>query len=244
MARTRTLRRIAVATLVGAALVVGVAQVAPGLIVFRAGDPIEADRMNHNFAVLDGRIDVGAGRGRRHRDGRRDRRGPEGPQGPAGPQGPQGDPGPQGDAGPAGPAGATGPQGTQGEPGPPGPQGATGATGATGPAGPIGPAGADADIGDYFGTTSFGSDGRDAFDCVIGDVRLSAANFGYGLVADGRLLQIQNNTALFSLLGTTYGGNGTTNFALPDLRAVAPKSANGAALNYYVCTQGVFPSRL
>jgi microcystin-dependent protein len=35
---------------------------------------------------------------------------------------------------------------------------------------------------------------------------------------DGRLLPIAQNTALFALLGTTYGGNGTTTFALPDLR--------------------------
>ena len=34
----------------------------------------------------------------------------------------------------------------------------------------------------------------------------------------GQLLSISQNTALFSLLGTTYGGNGTTTFALPDLR--------------------------
>lgn len=39
---------------------------------------------------------------------------------------------------------------------------------------------------------------------------------------DGQLLSIQSNTALFSLLGTTFGGNGTTNFALPDLRGRAP----------------------
>lgn len=35
---------------------------------------------------------------------------------------------------------------------------------------------------------------------------------------DGRLMQIQQNQALFALLNTTYGGNGTTTFALPDLR--------------------------
>ncbi len=35
---------------------------------------------------------------------------------------------------------------------------------------------------------------------------------------DGQLLAISNNQALYSLLGTTYGGNGSTNFALPDLR--------------------------
>ena len=39
---------------------------------------------------------------------------------------------------------------------------------------------------------------------------------------DGQLLPISQNTALFSLLGTTYGGNGTSNFALPDLQGAAP----------------------
>ena len=39
---------------------------------------------------------------------------------------------------------------------------------------------------------------------------------------DGTVLSISSNTALFSLLGTTYGGNGQTTFALPDLRGRAP----------------------
>ncbi len=39
---------------------------------------------------------------------------------------------------------------------------------------------------------------------------------------DGQLLQISSNTALFSLLGTTYGGDGRTTFGLPDLRGRAP----------------------
>lgn len=38
----------------------------------------------------------------------------------------------------------------------------------------------------------------------------------------GQILSISQNTALFSLLGTTYGGNGQTTFALPDLRGRAP----------------------
>ena len=54
----------------------------------------------------------------------------------------------------------------------------------------------------------------------IGEMR----TFGFGFAprswakCDGQLLPINQNQALFSLLGTTYGGNGTTNFALPDLR--------------------------
>jgi microcystin-dependent protein len=58
-----------------------------------------------------------------------------------------------------------------------------------------------------------------------------------GLPCDGRLLTIAGNPALFSLLGTTYGGNGTTTFALPDLRSVAP---NG--MTYFICDSGVFPA--
>jgi microcystin-dependent protein len=53
---------------------------------------------------------------------------------------------------------------------------------------------------------------------------------GYAL-ADGRLLPIAENTALFSLLGTTYGGNGQTTFALPDLRGrTALSEGNGPGL--------------
>ncbi len=42
---------------------------------------------------------------------------------------------------------------------------------------------------------------------------------------EGQIMQIASNTALFSLLGTTYGGNGTTTFALPDFRGRVPVGA-------------------
>jgi microcystin-dependent protein len=53
----------------------------------------------------------------------------------------------------------------------------------------------------------------------LGSLRTFAGNFAPGgsALAGGQLLAINQNTALFSLLGTMYGGNGTTNFALPDL---------------------------
>jgi microcystin-dependent protein len=57
-------------------------------------------------------------------------------------------------------------------------------------------------------------------DPFIGEIRIFAGNFapqGW-LPCDGRLLAISQNNALFSLLGTTYGGNGQTTFGLPDLR--------------------------
>jgi microcystin-dependent protein len=51
-------------------------------------------------------------------------------------------------------------------------------------------------------------------------------SFGYAprswALCNGQLLPINQNQALFSLLGTTYGGNGQTNFALPDLRGKTP----------------------
>jgi microcystin-dependent protein len=48
---------------------------------------------------------------------------------------------------------------------------------------------------------------------------------------NGQLIPIPQNTALFALLGTTYGGNGQTNYALPDLRGRAPMSfGNGVGL--------------
>lgn len=73
-------------------------------------------------------------------------------------------------------------------------------------------------------------------DQFIGEIRLFAGNFapkGWAL-CDGQLLPIASNTALFSLLGTQYGGNGTTTFALPDLRGRAPMGqGNGPGLTPY-----------
>lgn len=56
---------------------------------------------------------------------------------------------------------------------------------------------------------------------ILGEIRAFAGNFAPypdWHLCDGSLLAISANTALFSLLGTTYGGDGKTNFALPDLR--------------------------
>jgi len=57
-------------------------------------------------------------------------------------------------------------------------------------------------------------------DPYIGEIRIFAGNFapsGWAL-CNGQILPIAQNTALFSILGTTYGGDGTVNFALPDFR--------------------------
>jgi microcystin-dependent protein len=61
-------------------------------------------------------------------------------------------------------------------------------------------------------------------DQYLGEIRLVAFNFepqGWAF-CDGRLLPINQNQALFSLLGTYYGGDGRTTFALPDLRGRVP----------------------
>jgi microcystin-dependent protein len=67
----------------------------------------------------------------------------------------------------------------------------------------------------------------------LGEIRIFCGNFnprGWAL-CDGQLLSISQNTALFSILGTTYGGNGTSNFALPDFRDRVPMSfGNGPGL--------------
>ncbi|MDP3334786.1 MAG: tail fiber protein [Methylococcaceae bacterium] len=56
-------------------------------------------------------------------------------------------------------------------------------------------------------------------EAVLGSIRTFAGNFAPGSVAaNGQLFSISSNTALFSLLGTNFGGNGINNFALPDLR--------------------------
>lgn len=63
-----------------------------------------------------------------------------------------------------------------------------------------------------------------AQECFLGEVKMFAGNFaprGYAF-AHGQLLAISSNQALFSILGTTYGGDGRTTFALPDLRGRVP----------------------
>jgi microcystin-dependent protein len=61
---------------------------------------------------------------------------------------------------------------------------------------------------------------RSGIEQFVGEICLFGFNFapkGWA-TCDGQLLNIAQNTALFALLGTQYGGNGTTTFALPDLR--------------------------
>ena len=56
---------------------------------------------------------------------------------------------------------------------------------------------------------------------------------------NGQLLPINQNQALFSLLGTNFGGDGRTTFALPNLQGKEPCSG----LHYFIAINGIFPSR-
>jgi microcystin-dependent protein len=74
----------------------------------------------------------------------------------------------------------------------------------------------------------------------IGEIRMFAGNFapsGWAF-CDGRLISIAQNSALFNLLGTTYGGDGINTFALPDLRGRVPiHQGQGPGLNPNVIGQ-------
>jgi microcystin-dependent protein len=66
-----------------------------------------------------------------------------------------------------------------------------------------------------------------AMEPFVGEIMIFAGNFaprGWAL-CDGQLLAVSQNEALFSLLGTTYGGDGRTTFGLPDLRSRIPMNA-------------------
>ena len=80
-------------------------------------------------------------------------------------------------------------------------------------------------------------------DPFVAEIRIFPFNFapkGWAF-CDGQLLPISQNTALFSLLGTIYGGDGKSNFALPDLQGNAPVHA-GSAGQGSRCTTSARPA--
>jgi microcystin-dependent protein len=82
-----------------------------------------------------------------------------------------------------------------------------------------------------------------AFEPYVAEVRTFAFRFcprGHAGM-HGQSLSLSQNTALFSLLGTRYGGNGTNNFALPAAKPVY--TVTGANLIQCMALQGVFPPR-
>jgi microcystin-dependent protein len=90
----------------------------------------------------------------------------------------------------------------------------------------------------------------------LGQIQIFAFSFAPAGWArcEGQLLPISQNQALFALLGTMYGGNGQTTFALPDMRNMEAgtgegnkqyyhRGLEGTALAYCIALQGIFPSR-
>lgn len=80
-------------------------------------------------------------------------------------------------------------------------------------------------------------------DNYIGEVRALPFPFtpaGW-MACQGQLLPLAQNTALFSLIGITYGGDGKNSFGLPNLAPLP--SANGGTLHYCIALQGVYPPR-
>src|SRR5438046_5084277 len=81
----------------------------------------------------------------------------------------------------------------------------------------------------------------------VAEIRMFGCNFaptGWA-ECDGQLLPISQNTALFSLLGTTYGGDGKSTFALPDLQGASPMHAgqlSGSGTIYDEGQEGGEPS--
>jgi len=76
---------------------------------------------------------------------------------------------------------------------------------------------------------------------TLGQITLFAFPFapmGW-MSCEGQILNITTNQALFSLIGATYGGDGRTTFALPNLNGASP-SPN---MKYYIAVQGYYPQR-
>jgi microcystin-dependent protein len=83
-------------------------------------------------------------------------------------------------------------------------------------------------------------------DPMMGEIRLFPYNFAprQWLACQGQVLPIAQYEALFSLVGTQFGGDGTTNFALPDLRQHAPLAGpDVVAVGYCICFAGEYPPR-
>jgi microcystin-dependent protein len=103
------------------------------------------------------------------------------------------------------------------------------------------------------------------FDAFISEIRLFAQEQPpeHWLPCDGRIVKIKDAMALYSCIGSMYGGDGQTNFALPDLRGVVPLGAGGhfsigdklglvsarneetlgtRAITFAIAVEGMFPS--
>jgi microcystin-dependent protein len=79
----------------------------------------------------------------------------------------------------------------------------------------------------------------------IGGIKLFAGNFApHGWAScDGTTLDINSHQALYSILGTQYGGDDRTNFQLPNLAALTETDGGTTPIRYIICLEGSYPSR-
>lgn len=80
-------------------------------------------------------------------------------------------------------------------------------------------------------------------DVYLGIIQLFAFNYppiGWAL-CNGQMLSVNENQALFTLIGTHFGGDGVTNFAVPNLNQAA--LSTNLFGNWYIATQGIYPNR-
>jgi microcystin-dependent protein len=82
-------------------------------------------------------------------------------------------------------------------------------------------------------------------EALMAEIKLFAGNYPpkYWEFCQGQALPINENTALFSILGTQYGGDGMTTFNLPNLAPLTPLGADQIPINYVICVQGIYPQR-
>jgi len=84
---------------------------------------------------------------------------------------------------------------------------------------------------------------------ILGQIELFAFGYNpmYWLPCNGQLLNINQNQALYALIGTTYGGDGQATFALPNLNNspadLRPMPSETPFMQYYIAVQGYFPQR-
>lgn len=78
-------------------------------------------------------------------------------------------------------------------------------------------------------------------DPFLGDIEIFPYGFTpYGwMECNGQILNITTNEALFALIGTNFGGNGSTTFGLPNI----PADKCPMGMRYYIAVQGIFPSK-
>lgn len=79
-------------------------------------------------------------------------------------------------------------------------------------------------------------------DVLLGDIMCFAFGFAPSdwMDCSGQTLNISTNQALFSLIGTTFGGNGYSTFCLPNLNGA---SRRNGFMKYYIAMNGIYPQR-